>query len=113
MARGFFSGNHRQGDWGDTTRSKSDSYAQEMYYQPEDFTVADRVQVVAKQRGVTGSQIALAWVLNKPYVTAPIIGASRMEHLEQAIAALDIKLSDAETTSLEEHYQLHRVLGHS
>src|SRR5512135_2034470 len=99
MARGFFSGNHRQGDWGDTSRARTDSYAQEMYYRPEDFNVADRVQAVAKQRGVTGSQIALAWVLNKPYVTAPIIGASRMDHLDQAVAALEIKLSESETKS--------------
>jgi 1-deoxyxylulose-5-phosphate synthase len=113
MARGFFSGDHRQGDWGDTPRAKTDAYAQEMYYRPEDFTVADRVQEVAKTRGVTGPQIALAWVLNKPHITAPIIGASRMEHLEQAIAAVDIKLSDAETKRLEEPYQLHPVLGHS
>lgn len=113
MARGFFAGHHRQGDWGDTTRAKTDSYAQELYYRPEDFTVADRVQAVARARGVTGPQIALAWVLNKPYITAPIIGASRMEHLDQAIAALDIKLSEAEIKTLEEPYQLHPVLGHS
>ncbi len=113
MARGFFAGNHRQGDWGNTTRAKTDSYAQEMYYRPEDFPVADRVLEVAKQRGVSGPQIALAWVLNKPYVTAPIIGATRMEHLDQALAALDIKLSEAENKSLEEPYQLHPVLGHS
>jgi 1-deoxyxylulose-5-phosphate synthase len=113
MARGFFSGNHRNGDWGDTTRAKTDAYAQEMYYRPEDFTVADRVLEVAKERRVTGSQIALAWVLNKPYVTAPIIGSSRLEHLDQAIATLDIKLSDAENKRLEEPYQIHPVLGHS
>lgn len=113
MARGFFAGNHRKGDWGDTARARTDAYAQELYYQPADFTVADRVQEVAKQHGVTGSQIALAWVLNKGYVTAPIIGASRLEHLDQAIAALDIKLSEEENKKLEELYQLHPVLGHS
>jgi 1-deoxyxylulose-5-phosphate synthase len=113
MARGFFSGNHRQGQSGKTTRARTDAYAQELYYRPEDFTVRDRVQEVAKQRGVSGSQIALAWVLNKPYVTAPIIGASRMDHLDQAIAALDIKLAEAENKSLEEAYQVHPVLGHS
>ena len=113
MARGFFSGDHRQGDWGVTTRAKTDSYAQELYYRPEDFKVADRVLEVAKERGVTGSQIALAWVLNKPYITAPIIGSSRIEHLDQAIAALNIKLSEAENKRLEEPYQIHPVLGHS
>jgi 1-deoxyxylulose-5-phosphate synthase len=113
MARGFFSGNNRQAAGGETTRAKTDDYAREMYYRPEDFTVAERVQQVAKQRGVSGSQIALAWVLNKPYVTAPIIGASRIEHLDQAIATLDIKLSEAEIKSLEEPYQVHPILGHS
>ncbi|MGE5073422.1 MAG: aldo/keto reductase [Anaerolineae bacterium] len=72
-----------------------------------------RVQEVAKQRGVTGSQVALAWVLSRPYVTSPIIGATKMEHLEQAIAALDIKLTDPEIKALEERYQLHPILGHS
>ncbi len=113
MARGFFSGNHRKGDWGDTQRARSDAYAQEMYYQPQDFTVADRVLEVAKARGVSGSQIALAWALNKPYVTSPIIGASKLEHLDQAVAALEIKLSEVEIKSLEQPYQLHPVLGHS
>jgi aryl-alcohol dehydrogenase (NADP+) len=113
MARGFFSGDHRKGDWGQTTRAKTDTYGQELYYRDADFAVADRVQEAAKERGVSGSQIALAWVLNKPYVTAPIIGATRMDHLDQAIDALDIKLSEDEVKRLEEAYQLHPILGHS
>ncbi len=113
MARGFFSGNHRKGDWGDTTRAKTDSYGQQLYYRDEDFQVADRVAEVAKEHGVSGSQIALAWVLSKPFVTAPIIGASRLDHLDQAVAALDIKLTEADVKRLEESYQLHPVLGHS
>ncbi len=95
------------------TRAKSDTYGQELYYRDADFVVADRVQEIAGQRGISGPQIALAWVLHKPYVTAPIIGATRMEHLEQSIAALDITLSDAEIRRLEEPYQLHPILGHS
>ncbi len=113
MARGFFAGNHRKGDWGDTPRSKSDTYGHELYYRDADFAVADRVQEVARQRGVSGSQIALAWVLSKRYVTAPIIGATKMEHLDQAIEALDIKLSEEDVKKLEEAYQLHPILGHS
>jgi aryl-alcohol dehydrogenase-like predicted oxidoreductase len=113
MARGFFSGNHRRGDWGDTVRARTDDYAQSMYYRDEDLTVAARVQEVAKARGVSGSQVALAWVLSKPYVTAPIIGASRMEHLEESLAALDVHLSVDEVRRLEEAYALHPVLGHS
>lgn len=113
MARGFFAGKHRKGDWGDTVRARTDTYGQALYYRDEDFVVAERVQEIAKQRGVSGPQIALAWVLSKPFVTAPIIGATKIEHLDQAIAALDIKLSDEEIKRLEELYRPHPVLGHS
>jgi 1-deoxyxylulose-5-phosphate synthase len=113
MARGFFSGKHRKGEWGDTTRSKTDDYAQKLYYRDEDFTVADRVQEIAKERGLTGSQIALAWVLSKPYISAPIIGASKLQHLEESLAALEVKLSEEEIKRLEGAYQPHPVLGHN
>ena len=112
MARGFFSGNHRKGDWGDTARARSDAYAQGMYYRDEDFVIADRVQEVAKRRGVSGSQVALAWVLSKPFVSAPIVGATRLEHLDQAIAALDLQLEADEIKQLEADYRPHPVLGH-
>ncbi len=113
LARGFFAGNHRKGDWGDTVRAKTDSYGQELYYRDEDFQVADRVQELAKARGVTGPQMALAWLSNKPHINAPIIGASKIEHLEQAVAALELKLSPDEIRQLEEPYRPHPVLGHS
>jgi 1-deoxyxylulose-5-phosphate synthase len=113
MARGFFAGNRVRGGGGETARSKNDPYASEMYYREEDFTVAERVIDVAKARGVTGPQLALAWVLNKPYIASPIIGASKIEHLDQAIAALDIQLSDEEIKRVEEPYQAHPILGHS
>jgi aryl-alcohol dehydrogenase-like predicted oxidoreductase len=112
MARGFFTGHRGRGDWGDTPRAKTDTYGQSMYYRDGDFEVADRVQTVAKNRGVSSSQIALAWVLGKSFVTAPIIGASKMEHLEESIATLEIRLSPEEIERLEEPYQLHPVLGH-
>lgn len=112
MARGFFAG-HRKEGWGDTARAKSDTYAQSMYYRENDFVVADRVAEVATDIGATPSQTALAWVLNKPYVTSPIIGATKMDHLDQAIAVLDIKLSEDEVKRLEEPYKPHPVLGHS
>jgi aryl-alcohol dehydrogenase (NADP+) len=113
MARGFFAGNHRTGDWGDTLRARTDTFGQSMYYRDEDFIVADRVQQLAKKRGVSGPQIALAWVLGKPFITSPIVGASRMAHLEEAVAALDIHLSPEEVRELEEPYQLHPILGHT
>jgi aryl-alcohol dehydrogenase (NADP+) len=113
MARGFFAGNrHKQGG-GETVRAQNDEFAGMLYYRPEDFSVAERAQEVAKAHNATGSQIALAWVLSKPYITAPIIGASKLEHLDQSIAALEIKLAPEQIKHLEELYQPHPVLGHS
>jgi len=112
LARGFLSGNRSRQDWGETARAKSDEFAHQMYYQESDFTVVERVVELAQQRGVTPSQIALAWLLHQPGVTAPIIGASKMAHLEEDIAAIDIKLSPEELDTLQEPYQPHPVLGH-
>jgi aryl-alcohol dehydrogenase (NADP+) len=113
MARGFFAGNrHKQGG-GETVRAQNDEFAGMLYYRPEDFSVAERAQEVAKAHNATGSQIALAWILSKPYITAPIIGASKLEHLDQSIAALEIKLAPEQIKHLEELYQPHPVLGHS
>ena len=113
MARGFFAGNRQRGGGGGTTRAQSDPFADQLYFREEDFTVADRAWEIAKARGVTASQIALAWLLQKPHVTAPIIGATKMEHLEQSIAALEIQLTEDEIKQLEEPYQPHPILGHS
>ena len=113
MARGFFAGDRKRGGGGETARAKSDPFANGLYFRDEDFVVAERVQEVAKERGVTSSQIALAWHFTKPHIAAPIIGATKMDHLEQAIAALEIQLSDEEVKRLEEAYQPHPVLGHS
>jgi len=113
QARGFFAGNHRKEGWGDTIRARSDGYGQSMYYRDEDFTVADRVLEIAGQKGVSGSQLALAWVLSKSYITSPIIGATKLDHLEQSLAALNIRLTEDEIRKLEEPYQVHPVLGHT
>jgi aryl-alcohol dehydrogenase (NADP+) len=113
MARGFFAGNRKRGGGGETIRAQSDPFANDMYFHEQDFTVADRAAEVAKGHNATASQIALAWVLSKPYIAAPIIGSSKIEHLDQAIAALEIKLSDDEVRRLEELYQPHPILGHS
>jgi aryl-alcohol dehydrogenase (NADP+) len=113
MARGFFAGDRKRGGGGETSRANNDPFAKGLYFRDEDFTVADCAAEVAKDRGVTASQIALAWVLNKPFVHSPIIGATKMDHLDQAIAALEIKLSDEEIKKLEEPYIPHPVLGHS
>lgn len=113
MARGFFAGNRKRGGGGETARAKNDAFASDLYFREEDFAVADRAAEVAKERGVTGSQIALAWILHKPNIHSPIIGATKMDHLDQAIAALDIKLSVEEIKKLEEPYKPHSILGHS
>ena len=113
LARGFFAGGRAKGEWGESQRAKTDTFGHSLYYREEDFVVAERVQEVAQRRGLSGSQVALAWVLSKPFITCPIIGASRMEHLEESIAALEIRLSAEDVQQLEESYRLHPILGHS
>lgn len=113
MARGFFAGNRKRGGGGETSRAQSDSFANELYFRDEDFVIAEHAAEVAKEHHATGSQIALAWLLNKPHIAAPIIGSSRIEHLDQAIAAAEIKLTEDEVKLLETSYQPHPVLGHS
>jgi len=112
LARGFLAGNRSREQWGETTRAKSDDFAQRLYYTDNDFAIVDRVVETAGQHGVKPAQIALAWMLHKPGITAPIIGSSKMAHLEDAVAALAIELSDGEIAYLEEPYQPHPVLGH-
>jgi 1-deoxyxylulose-5-phosphate synthase len=113
LARGFLAGSRRKFDQGDTTRAKTDEYAHKLYYHDSDFGVVERVTAVAQKRGVPNAQVALAWVLQQPGVTAPIIGASKPNHINDAIAALNLKLTPEELKSLEEPYRPHPILGHS
>ena len=113
MARGFFAGNRKRGGGGETSRAQSDPFANELYFRESDFVIADRAAEVTKEHNATGSQIALAWLLNKPHIAAPIIGSSKIEHLDQAIAAAEIKLTEDEIKQLETSYQPHPILGHS
>jgi aryl-alcohol dehydrogenase (NADP+) len=112
LARGFLAGNRRKADRGETTRAKTDDFAAEMYYTDADFTIAGRTADLAARRGLKPAQIALAWLLSKPGVTAPIVGASKMPQLDEAIAALDVRLEPDEIAFLEEAYVPHRILGH-
>ena len=112
LARGFLAGNRRRQDKGETTRAKSDDFAHMMYYHDSDFTVVDRVTEIAQKRGVPNAQIALAWLMQQKGVTAPIVGASKPHHLQDAIAAASLKLDDAELKALAEPYKPHPVLGH-
>jgi len=112
LARGFLAGNRRKEDYGETSRAKTDDFAHKMYYNDSDFAIVDRVGEIAKKRDVSNSQVALAWLLHKPGVTAPIVGASKPHHLDDAVAALNLKLDTAEIKALEEPYQPHPILGH-
>jgi aryl-alcohol dehydrogenase (NADP+) len=112
LARGFLAGNRQRENKGETTRAKTDDFDHRLYYEESDFQVVDRVVELAKQREVPPAQIALAWLVLQSGVTAPIIGASKMDHLESALAALEIQLSDEECRQLEEPYKPHPVLGH-
>jgi Predicted oxidoreductases (related to aryl-alcohol dehydrogenases) len=113
MARGFFAGNRQRGGGGETARARSDPFADQLYFRDEDFRVADRAWEIAREHQATASQIALSWMLHKPYITAPIIGSSKLDHLNDSIAALEIKLTPEEIKRLEELYLPHPVLGHS
>ncbi|MCL5996517.1 MAG: aldo/keto reductase [Chloroflexi bacterium] len=113
LARGFLAGNRTRAKADETARSRSDAFAHHLYYQESDFAVVDQVVALANERGVKPAQIALAWMLHRPGVTAPIIGASKMYQLDEAIAALDIKLDAEEIKRLEACYTPHPVLGYA
>ena len=113
LAKGFLAGNRQRDSKQPTIRAQSDTFAHDMYYSDEDFDVVEVVKTVAKDHGVTPAQIALAWILSKPGVVSPIVGATKMPHLEEAISSLDIDLSDEDVQALEAPYHPHRVLGHS
>jgi aryl-alcohol dehydrogenase (NADP+) len=112
LARGFLAGNRTHDKSGETARAKSDDFAHMMYYSEADFAVLTAVERLADERGVKPAQIALAWMLHKPGITAPIVGASKMYQLYEAIAATEITLTPDEIKRLEEPYLPHRVLGH-
>ena len=113
LARGFLAGNRRRDGWGDTQRARTDEFAHKLYFADSDFAIVDRAVEIAERRDVTPAQVAIAWLLRQPTVTAPIIGASKMDHLNQAVAALDLELSDEECGYLEDPYVPHPVLGHA
>jgi aryl-alcohol dehydrogenase-like predicted oxidoreductase len=112
LARGLLAGSRTRAGERRTTRAGSDPFGDYLYNQPTDFDVVERVAEVAGERGVPPAQIALAWLLAKPAVTAPIVGATKAEHLTDALAAEQLTLSDEEIARLEEPYAPHPVLGH-
>ena len=112
LARGVLTGNRTRTGERRTARANSDTFGDTLYNQPADFDVVDVVTEVAAQRGIPPAQVALAWLLHRPGVTAPIVGATKVNHLSDALASVDVKLSDDEIKRLEERYTPHPVLGH-
>ncbi len=112
LARGMLARPRTASEQKSTTRSGTDKYADEIYTGQIDWKVVDAVERVAKARGVGMAQVALAWLLSRPGVTAPIVGASKLPQLDDAIAAVDLELTTEEIAGIEEHYTPHKVLGH-
>ena len=112
LARGVLAGNRARSGERRTTRAGSDPFSDSLYGMPSDFDIVDRVAQVAADRGVPPAQVALAWLLQRPGVSAPIIGATKPEHLQDALAAEQLELTPAEIKSLEDLYVPHQVLGH-
>jgi aryl-alcohol dehydrogenase-like predicted oxidoreductase len=112
LARGLLAGNRTREGERLTTRAGSDAFGDSLYVPEVDFDVVDRVDEVAGERGVPGAQVALAWLLSRPAVTAPIVGATKVGHVEDALAAEALELTPEEIARLEEPYVPHAVSGH-
>ena len=112
LARGLLTGS-RTREKSLSLRSQTDTYGPKLYSMDSDFDVAEQVGILAEQKGISRAQVALAWLLHKPQVTAPIIGSTKLAHLEDAIGAVDVALTQEELDMLEAPYQPHPVLGHS
>ena len=113
LARGLLAGGRTSlADRASTARAATDKYGHGLYDDPDDWKIVEAVRAVAVERGVTPAEVALAWLLSKPAVTAPIVGATKLEHLDAAIRAVDLTLSDDEFARLEAPYRPHAVRGH-
>jgi aryl-alcohol dehydrogenase-like predicted oxidoreductase len=112
LARGVLTGNRTREGERRTARANADAFGDSLYNQPADFDVVDAVREVAESRGAPMAQVALAWLLHRPGVTAPIVGATRSGHMDDALAAVKLELTGDEIRKLEERYVPHPVLGH-
>ena len=113
LARGFLAGGRAKVGEGNTERARTDEFAPRLYYRDADFAVVDAVEAIAGARGLSNMQVALAWVLRNPAITAPIIGASKLHHLTDALSALDVALGGDEVAALETPYRPKPVLDHA
>jgi aryl-alcohol dehydrogenase-like predicted oxidoreductase len=113
LARGLLAGSRKsREDKESTVRAGNDPLADFLYREPSDWEVVEAVLDVARERGIAPAEVALAWLLSRPGVTAPIVGATRLAHLETAIAAVDVTLGEEEVKRLEAPYRPHAVAGH-
>jgi aryl-alcohol dehydrogenase-like predicted oxidoreductase len=112
LGKGFLSGKYRRGQSSNAVRFKSDELLTERFFRPEDFDVLENAVAIAKEKGVSVAQLAVSWLLHKG-VTAPIVGVTKLEHVQEAVDAVELKLSEDDMARLEEPYKPHRVLGHA
>ena len=112
LARGLLAGSRKRNEEGSTLRARTDEYARRLYFDDRDFEVAECAAEIARNRGVKPAQIAMAWLLGKPGVTAPVVGVTSVEHIEEAVASAGIALDRSEVQRLEAPYRPHPVLGH-
>lgn len=111
IARGFVTGERRKEDWGDTVRARTDDYMKKLYYTPLDFAITERIGEVARRRGLPNVQVALAWVLHQPGITAPIVGVTKLPQLDELVGALSVKLDEGELKALSEVYQPREMIA--
>lgn len=112
LARGFLGGKYKRSRQPAGKRYDLDHFVRERYFRPEDFDVVERLEEVAKEKGTVSAQVALAWLLCKPEITSPIVGPSRVDQLEELVAAFDIHLTEDDRKRLEEPYKSHVVIDH-
>ncbi len=112
LGRGFLTGKYTRGEKPSSARYRTDVYLSRRYFRPEDFDVVERLEEVAKEKGVKPAQLALAWLMNKKDVASPIVGPTSVEQLEELAEAADIRLKPSDMKRLEEPYRPHPVLGH-
>jgi len=112
LARGFLAGNRKRGRQDATLREQHDAYGHGLYYSDADYDVAERVVAVAQRKEVPPIQVALAWILRQPGVTAPIVSVTKPEQLEQLIAATSVRLTEEDAAEVQASYRPHPVLGH-
>jgi len=111
LARGFLSGKYKRNESPDSLRYRHDGALHREFFRPEDYDVVEQVKEVATEKGVKPAQIALTWLFQKSHITAPILGATRVEHVEEAVDALEIKLEPSDIKTLENPYKPHQVIG--